>query len=82
MKIKKDLCEAQIRREERSIQNDISTLDSQFNPFTYEEDRLINIVSGVLACDNIQRHLKTAQDTGENVMRNTTIKFTLRKTLF
>ena len=82
IKTKKDLCEAQIRKEEKSIQCIISTVDSMVNPFTYEEGGLINIATGLLASENIQRHLETAQDVGKKCYEEYQNKIHIKQDIF
>lgn len=61
---RKDLYPAQIKKNEKMVINVQSTIMSMINPFTWHEDALVNISSGVHASDLIKTDLASAKEVG------------------
>ena len=66
---KKDLDKAQNFKDESMINSILQTTSSMINPFTWGEEGLVNISSGVLASDLIQKDLLKAKHSGDEAYK-------------
>lgn len=67
---KKDLDKTQNLKEEMMISNVLATISSMINPFSWPEEGLVNISSGVLASNDIQEDLLGAKISGNDAYKS------------
>lgn len=54
-----------MKRDNADVDKIVETTNGMINPFEYEEEELLHIISGTVATEEVEKDLQSAYDRGE-----------------